>query len=196
MRFCIRVFSAPARKPQMSPDTKVDGFPSSIHRYKNISRAFQCATRKPEQMPRPPPLAILRERLFLNSGPERTFGDLRHAPSLTAGDGLISQVAARILVPGPLMAGRRYLREPGTAQPGFRRNAFNGTQSGGPKASSPWSSEQEGRVPRQAVPAHPLVPKRPSNRLQPGPQKRTSVPFGENFSRKGFVLCQGAPLNL
>ena len=119
MRFRIRVFSAPARKPQMSPDTKVDGFPSSIHRYKNISRAFQCATRKPEQMPRPPPLAILRERLFLNSGPERTFGYLRHAPSLTAGDGLISQVAARILVPGPLMAGRRYLREPGNRAAGL-----------------------------------------------------------------------------
>jgi hypothetical protein len=26
--------------------------------------------------------------------------------------------------------------------------------------------------------------------------KRTSVPFGENFSRKGFVPCQSPPLDL
>jgi hypothetical protein len=26
--------------------------------------------------------------------------------------------------------------------------------------------------------------------------KGTSVPFGENFSRKGFVPCQGTPFNL
>src|SRR5260370_15975281 len=32
---------------------------------------FQCTARNPERRPRPPPLAILRERLFLNSGSER-----------------------------------------------------------------------------------------------------------------------------
>jgi hypothetical protein len=30
---------------------------------------------------------------------------------------------------------------------------------------------------------------------QPG-LKGTSGPFGENFSRKGFVPCQGTPFNL
>ena len=48
---------------------------------------------QPKLKRRPPPLAIVRERLCLNSGSEETFGyprDMRR--SLTAGDGLAHQI--------------------------------------------------------------------------------------------------------
>jgi hypothetical protein len=72
--------------PRISPnalDTDVDAI-----RLYDTSRAFQCTVSNPRSRPRPSPLPILRERLFLNSGSNRTFGYPRHAPSLTASDGL------------------------------------------------------------------------------------------------------------
>src|SRR5258705_13781105 len=75
--------------PRTSPnDPRHRWLPTSIRLY-DTSRAFQCTVSDPRWRPRPSPLAILRERLFSNSGSRnRTFGYPRHAPSLTASDGL------------------------------------------------------------------------------------------------------------
>jgi hypothetical protein len=40
--------------------------------------------------PRPPPLAIFANAVFLNSGSEKTFGYPRHAPSLVTASGGLS----------------------------------------------------------------------------------------------------------
>jgi len=71
--------------PRTSPNDRrhrCRWFPTSI-RLCDTSRAFQCTVSDPRWRPRPSPLAILRERLFSNSGSRvRTFGYPRHAPSL------------------------------------------------------------------------------------------------------------------
>ena len=56
--------------PRTSPNDprhRCRWLPAFIRLY-DTSRAFQCTVSDPRWRPRPSPLAILRERLFLNSG--------------------------------------------------------------------------------------------------------------------------------
>src|SRR5258708_35803700 len=70
-----------AHKPH-ALDTDVDGFPLPSAST-TAAADFNARLANPRWRPRPSPLAILRERLFSNSGSrDKTFGYPRHAPSL------------------------------------------------------------------------------------------------------------------
>jgi hypothetical protein len=97
MGFRMTVFSAPAAQNRTSPDTKLDCFP------------LQDRTR-----PRPSPLAIVRERLFLNSESEDLWLSATCAVSLNGGRrSRNGNSPARIFVPGLINSRSGFFREPG-----------------------------------------------------------------------------------
>jgi hypothetical protein len=73
-------------KTPMNPRHQGRRFPNFYRPPTTPGADFQCTARNTER-PRPPPLVILLERLFLNSGP-KDFWLSAIWPSLTASDGL------------------------------------------------------------------------------------------------------------